>query len=121
MPVSSKQAEDIQFKCRNKCCICNKEGIQIHHIDGNHNNDKEDNLAPLCHEHHELAQISLEIRNKMTKKLTPSLVKRFRDQCYEKNKVEFEPASNWVNSFNEVRQEIVSLKEMIEKVGGDKK
>lgn len=36
-----------------RCCICREEDhVQIHHIDGNRNNNVRDNLAVLCLKHH---------------------------------------------------------------------
>lgn len=37
-----------------KCCICGEEKIvEIHHYDGNHNNNDMINLVPLCPTHHQ--------------------------------------------------------------------
>lgn len=37
-----------------KCCICGEEKIvEIHHYDGNHNNNDIINLVPLCPTHHQ--------------------------------------------------------------------
>lgn len=41
----------IAFECYGYgCCVCGKTTgkIEVHHIDGNHNNDNPENLAPLC-------------------------------------------------------------------------
>lgn len=37
-----------------KCCVCGEEKIvEIHHFDGNHNNNDIINLVPLCPTHHQ--------------------------------------------------------------------
>lgn len=37
------------------CCVCQRSGCQIHHIDGNNANNSEKNLVVLCHTHHDEA------------------------------------------------------------------
>jgi len=44
--------ESIRKKYNNKCVICNKKAKDVHHIDYNKQNCKEDNLILLCHSHH---------------------------------------------------------------------
>lgn len=39
---------------QHKCCVCGEEKIvEVHHYDGNHNNDEISNLVPLCPTHHQ--------------------------------------------------------------------
>lgn len=40
----------LMFDNEHTCCICNEKGkdVQIHHIDGNHNNNNVENLVVLC-------------------------------------------------------------------------
>jgi hypothetical protein len=41
------------FYYGHKCIICNEENlVTAHHIDGNRNNNKKENLIPLCPTHH---------------------------------------------------------------------
>lgn len=80
--------DEVLFKSRVMCTICALAGrqnlnVQVHHIDGNHSNDELDNLIVLCHDHHTKAQIDLEIQQSMNRKLTPELLKRFRDAWIE--------------------------------------
>jgi len=45
--------DKIKKKFRGKCVICGKEtNIDIHHIDGDPTNNKEENLVPVCKIHH---------------------------------------------------------------------
>ncbi len=42
--------EELLFRCKHTCAICQSAGkdVQIHHIDGNHNNNNIKNLIVLC-------------------------------------------------------------------------
>lgn len=70
---------EVIFKHDRTCCVCRKpenKHIQIHHIDGNHNNSDQDNLAVLCLDCHAETQI----QGGFFRKLTPELVKKYRDE-----------------------------------------
>jgi hypothetical protein len=42
-----------------KCVICDWDiSVDVHHIDGNHDNNDIDNLIPLCANHHRMAHMS---------------------------------------------------------------
>jgi len=41
-------------KVEKKCCVCSEDKIvAVHHYDGNHSNDDENNLIPMCPTHHQ--------------------------------------------------------------------
>ena len=63
------------------CCICHEKGkpYQIHHIDGNHDNNTVDNLAALCLLCHNDTQIS----GAFGRKLNKELVILYRDDWYK--------------------------------------
>jgi len=65
---------EILFRNEASCCICGKNNVQIHHIDGNNSNNDLKNLAVLCIEHHDQASS----KSSMTRRLTPALVKKFK-------------------------------------------
>lgn len=67
-------SREILFKNESACCICQKSNVQIHHIDGNNSNNKLENLAILCIEHHALASV----KSLMTQSLKPSLVRQYK-------------------------------------------
>ena len=62
-----------------KCCVCNKRGDQIHHLDGNPSNNNLDNLAFLCFEDHNLASLKETLR----KKLTKEAIVNYRNHHYQ--------------------------------------
>ena len=49
--------DELLFRYDHTCCICRAHGkdVQIHHIDGNRDNHKYDNLIVLCLDHHSQA------------------------------------------------------------------
>jgi len=59
-----------------QCCICKdgSRGVQIHHIDGNRNNNSFKNLAVVCTDHHD----KIHKRGGVTKGISPSLVRRYK-------------------------------------------
>lgn len=74
--IPGKIEREVLFRNQNICCICQKPNIQIHHIDGNPNNNKASNLCVLCIEHH--AQVSSV--NRMTRGLSSSLLKKYKNE-----------------------------------------
>ncbi len=57
-----------------KCCVCPWDiNIEVHHLDGDHKNDDQKNLVPLCANHHHMVEsrykkdIELEILQKVEK------------------------------------------------------
>lgn len=50
-----------------RCCVCNKRGDHIHHLDGNPGNNNLDNLAFLCFDDHDLASLKGTLRKKLSK------------------------------------------------------
>lgn len=64
----------ILMQNQNACCVCRKQNVQIHHIDGNPGNNALTNLCVLCIEHH--AQASS--KGTMTKGLEPTLLRKYK-------------------------------------------
>ncbi len=68
---------------KHSCCICQEERVYkpvaIHHIDGNNSNNKIENLAVVCLDHHSMADAGLK-KGKLGsgKKLMPSHVKEYK-------------------------------------------
>lgn len=78
--IPQKLRDEILQKCNNQCCICQKDGIQIHHIDGNASNNDEENLAPLCPNHHDEAGLNRQLGSRLSLKR----IKMHRDKWYER-------------------------------------
>jgi hypothetical protein len=74
-----KLKTEVMLKSSNCCCICQMPFIQIHHIDGNHDNNEVDNLAPLCPNHHAMAHS----KSNMLMNLTPERIKEIRNKWYD--------------------------------------
>jgi len=74
------QAEVI-FKSNRECVVCDnhKRGDHIHHIDGNNENYKFENLAFLCVYCHNDASVT----NNIIKKLSPKTIVKYRDHKYQ--------------------------------------
>lgn len=72
--IPSKIEREILFRNEASCCVCGKNNVQVHHIDGNCSNNNLKNLAVLCIEHHDQASS----RSSMTKHLAASLIRKFK-------------------------------------------
>ncbi|MFB0533400.1 MAG: HNH endonuclease signature motif containing protein [Anaerolineae bacterium] len=67
---------EILFLNDKTCCICrdSTKGVQIHHIDGNPNNNDLSNLAVVCTEHHDEIHKS----GRITKGISPTLLRKYK-------------------------------------------
>ena len=81
-----KADKDVLLKSRRRCCLCfglkgdhvEKKG-QIAHLDHDPANDKPDNLAFLCLEHHD----QYDSTTSQSKSLQIGEVKAYREQLYQ--------------------------------------
>lgn len=77
--ISADIEAEVMFKSNLLCCVDQKRGDQIHHIDGNNSNSNFDNLALLCFDcHHEAS-----IKGNLRKKLSPKTILKFREHHYK--------------------------------------
>lgn len=80
--IPNSKEKKVLVMSKHCCCICQAERIYkpvaIHHIDGNNSNNKLENLAVLCLDHHSMADAGLK-KGKVGsgKKLTPAHVKEY--------------------------------------------
>ena len=70
---------EIMFLSNLKCCIDNKKGDHIHHLDGNNSNNSLDNLVLLCFDCHNQASI----KGNLGKKLSVPVIKKYRAHHYQ--------------------------------------
>lgn len=77
--LSDELVADVLFKSDRECVVCNARGDHIHHVDGNPENNKFENLAFLCFNCHNEASVTGSLR----KKLTPKTIVKYRDLKYE--------------------------------------
>ena len=83
-PIAKARVQDqrvkvlVLLKNKRACCICHvpAKAIHLHHIDGDHSNAVEKNLAVLCLSHHDQATAGLnEGQVGLGVKLTPDEVR----------------------------------------------
>ena len=74
--IPRKIEAEILFLNDRTCCICrdSNKGVQIHHIDGNPDNNIPSNLAVVCTNHHD----EIHKRGGITKGISPILLKRYK-------------------------------------------
>ena len=81
--MSTKNEDIMLKKCGYMCTLCINVEVTVHHIDGNDRNNDLDNLTVLCWSHHVKAQHDLQITYFLTRKLTPEILKKRRDERIE--------------------------------------
>lgn len=69
---------EIMWSTNNRCCVCQTPFFQIHHVDGDASNNDPDNLAPLCPNCHDQA----DLRRTLSTRLTGDRIKHLRDRWY---------------------------------------
>ena len=69
---------EILWKANNRCCVCQTPFFQIHHLDGNASNNDPDNLAPLCPNCHDQA----DLRRPLSTRLNVDRIKDLRERWY---------------------------------------
>lgn len=70
---------EVMFQSDLQCCIDQKRGVHIHHIDGDPSNNSPNNLALLCFDCHDRATIT----GSLSKKLSAGTIRKYRDHHYE--------------------------------------
>lgn len=75
---ASTEAE-VMFKSDLQCCICQKKGDHIHHLDSDPSDNNIDNLTLLCFKHHNEAIIT----GSLSKKLSRLTILNYREHHYK--------------------------------------
>ncbi len=78
VPIPKGIEADVLFRSDHRCSICAKQGINIHHIDGNRNNNKLKNLMVVCVSHHDV----ISSKSPMSKGYTPKELEKYRDDWH---------------------------------------
>jgi len=78
IPIPEKLRIEIMAKANNRCCVCQTPFFQIHHLDGDRSNNDPDNLAPLCPNCHDQA----DLKRLLSNRLTADRIKALRDRWY---------------------------------------
>lgn len=76
--IPSMTEAEVMFKSNLQCCICQKKGDHIHHLDSIPSNNNINNLALLCFNHHDLATI----KGSLSKKLSRQTILNYREHHY---------------------------------------
>ena len=76
IPLPTDTEAEVLFKARHTCSVCNNPnlGVQVDHIDGNRNNNKESNLIVLCLNHHDKKSL----KSPMSKGYTQKELKKYK-------------------------------------------
>jgi hypothetical protein len=77
--IDEETEAEVMFKSNRECCVCDKRGDHIHHIDGDHSHSSFDNLALLCFDCHDQATI----KGSLKKKLSPKTIIKYRNHKYQ--------------------------------------
>jgi hypothetical protein len=73
-PIPKRIEREVLFRNQSACCVCQKSGVQIHHIDENPSNNELGNLCVLCVEHHAEASST----GTMTRSLSRALLRKYK-------------------------------------------
>jgi hypothetical protein len=85
---------ELLFQSDMKCCICQRRGDHIHHIDRDSSNNEPYNLAVLCFDHHS----EIETKGGLRKKYSADIVRKYRDHHHESLKAKRENEKQVFNS-----------------------
>lgn len=80
----------IDLRSNLKCCVCQRRGQQIHHLDGDPANNVFENLALLCFEHHDEATRT----GGLGRKLGAETIRLFRKHWYSRVEADLQPTAN---------------------------
>jgi hypothetical protein len=94
-PIPDSVQSNVLLKSRRRCCLCfwldGRDEVvkgQIAHLDQDHTNASEDNLAFLCYDHHD----EYDGRTSTSKGLKQSEVRKWRDELYREMEYRFRTA-----------------------------
>lgn len=77
--IPARTEAEVMFQSDLQCCVDQKRGVHIHHIDGNPGNNSSNNLALLCFECHDRATIT----GSLSKKLSAGTIRKYLEHHYD--------------------------------------
>jgi hypothetical protein len=84
--IPSKTLSKVIFDADRECCVCNKRGHQIHHLNGKNDDNAINNLVFLCLVCHHDA----EVKGGLGRKLDKETILLYREQLHEKIQIKRE-------------------------------
>ncbi len=89
----------------NSCCVCKAVdiGLHLHHIDGNHSNNEDSNIAVLCVKEHDQHHRPLKYSDSNHKELTSQVIRQYKD--------------SWESFINETKQDYPRILAVINAFG----
>ncbi|MBD3338183.1 MAG: hypothetical protein GF353_03690 [Candidatus Lokiarchaeota archaeon] len=78
--LSDKLKTEILIANRHACCVCAKANVQVHHINSDNSDNRWENLAVLCFNHHDKATAPLGL----SACLTPEQVSKYKSDWEKK-------------------------------------
>lgn len=79
-PIPAAVRTRILIANTHSCCVCQRGGVQLHHINGDNSNHSDDNLAALCLVHHDKATAP----RSLTAALTADEIRTYK-RCWEES------------------------------------
>ncbi|KPL00242.1 MAG: hypothetical protein AMJ91_05130 [candidate division Zixibacteria bacterium SM23_73_3] len=68
---------------RHSCCVCRRSDVQIHHINGDNSDNREENLAVLCLDHHDKATAPRGLTARLKSQEVTQYKLNWEQQCRE--------------------------------------
>jgi hypothetical protein len=69
------------------CAVCQGQGCQIHHIDGNNSNNEEENLILLCNNHHDEAHTNRQLSQNLNAEALRDAKEKWKNAVQEKREL----------------------------------
>lgn len=105
--IPKELANQLLFDAQMTCCICREhsKSVQLHHIDKNSSNNREENLVVLCVDCHNKAHS----KSGFARTLTPEIIIQFKNQWLNDTKIWRQRAANFSDFENKKNDDEVSL------------
>jgi hypothetical protein len=85
IPLNPKQRSEILILNNHSCCVCGKGGVQIHHINSDSSDNRLENLAVLCLDHHDKATSPKGLSASLKPEEIKTYKERWETSCEELN------------------------------------